>query len=347
MKSCTHFDFFSGSCDDPLGSGLVDANRQLTRTRLWITQFYALLVKRLHYIKGKLVAVTVQNVFPLAIICLSLLIARFLQTVPNPPPLELSPHLFFAKSHYNYLFTGGYYTEETAPMIDSIFQPCGVAAHSVGSSMCYRNFTSAQCTDDANYPQVQSRCTCPSCEIPSFLAQNESFHLPFSGDIPPCYNGTVSGSRVQNLTLDYDPSAADVGYYSLHNYLLRSRDSFVEKRYGGLSFGHFKTNVSAKVDELNSDSSSTLPFLATHSAAKVWYTFKGYHAMPAYLNTMNNAILRGIINNSQSQQSEYGKLLSGSYDCWQFDSTLSFLGIRTISHPFNLTDLEKSIYAVT
>ena len=254
-----------------------------------MAQFYALMVKRLHYTKGKLIALIVQNLFPLVVICLALLIARSLLTVPDPPPLELSPQLFFAKADYNYLFAGGYYNNVTSPFVDSLFQPCGVAAaYSIDSPSraleCHLP-TTDECTID--YPQLQYSCTCTPCE--GFL--NESaFHTP-----PPCYNKTVTGSRILNLTQAYDPLAPNEGYYSLHNYLLRSTAAFTEQRYGGVSLGHFKSDVAADIDAINADSDTSLPFLAAHSAAKVWYSLKGYHAMPAYLNTLNNAILRGTL----------------------------------------------------
>lgn len=277
----------------------MDVNSRLSSGRLWLVQFY---VKRLHYTKGKVVALMVQNVFPLLVICLSLFIARSLQTVPDPPPLELSPHLFFAKSHYNYLFAGGYYTNKTAPLVDSLFKPCGVAANRVGSSMnndshCYLNYSKVDQCPYSDYPQQQYSCACKPCEI----LQEQSI----VNTAPSCYNGTFTGSRILNLTQSYDPTIPDAAYYNLHNYLLRSSASFIEKRYGGVSLGHFKQDVAAEVDLLNADSGSTLPFLATHSVAKAWYSFKGYHAMPAYLNTLNNAILRSRIK--QMDQSEYGE----------------------------------------
>lgn len=326
------------TCDDPLGSGLEDVNSRLTLGKLWLVQFYALLVKRLHYSKGKLIALTVQNVFPLLVICISLLIARALQTVPNPPALELSPNLFFAKSHYNYLFAGGYYTDATAPFVESLFQPCGVAAHTVGSSVDINStcFHAHSKTDECpllDYPQQQYSCTCASCQR-------------LSSSTPSCYNGTVTGSRILNLTQGFDPLAPDDEYYSMHAYLLRSSTSFIEQRYGGVSYGHFKQEVATQVDELNADSSSSLPFLATHSVAKVWYSFKGYHAMPAYLNTMNNAILRGSLN--QVDRSEYGEF--GIFMMYYLKLMLwctYHVGIRTVSHPFNLTDIEKPLYAIT
>lgn len=276
-------------------------NSRLTSGRLWLVQFHALLVKRVHYTKGKLVALAVQNLFPLVVICFSLFIAHSLQTVPDPPPLELSPHLFFAKSRFNYLFAGGYYTNTTAPLVNSLFQPCGVAAYSVGSSTesssnCYLNDSKPVQCPHANYPQQQYSCACKFCEDGGYTA-------------PQCYE-TLTGSRVLNLTQAYDPLVPDEEYYALHNYLLRSSASFIEKRYGGVSFGHWKQEVAAPVDRLNADSGSNLPFLATHSVAKAWYSFKGYHAMPAYLNTLNNAILRGSLQ--QVDPSEYGECVSES-----------------------------------
>lgn len=305
---CIDDDFLPpDSCDDHLGSG-PEPNNRLIHGRLWIMQFYALLIKKIHYTKGKLVSLVVQNVFPLVLIILSLLIAQHLQNVPDPPPLELSPQLFFAKSHYNYLFAGGYYTNETADMIDSLFHPCGVSAHRLDSatnenSKCYYDSTTHQCPS-SNYPQQQYSCSCQSCE-----SENQTLSWDLDNGPPPCYNGTGTGSRVLNLTQSFDSLYPEDGYFSLHDYVLRSTYSFIEQRYGGVSFGHFKDEVVPEVDDLNSQPGS-LPFLATHAAAKVWYTFKGYHAMPAYLNTMNNAILRGNLANS-NDLSQYG---NGSYD---------------------------------
>ena len=264
-------------------------------------QFYALLVKRLHYTKGHLLALTVQNLLPLVVICFSLLISRTLQAVPNPPQLELSPHLFFAKADYNYLFVGGYYTNETAPMVDSLFQPHGIAAPRLSNNS--KNSSDTQCS---GYPQQQYSCSCEDCV---FL--NESV-LPTT---PPCCNKTVSGSRVVDVTVAYNMSESynnvseaynnvSVQDLELHNYLLRSTEAFIEQRYGGVSFGHFKEEVAPIVDKINANSSSTLPFLAARSVAKAWYSPRGYHAMPAYLNTLNNAILRAAV--SEGDPLEYG-----------------------------------------
>ena len=317
--------------ESPLGSDFLGTNSRLVNIQLWLVQFYALLVKRFHYTKGNVVVVLgVQNLLPMLVICLCLLISRFLEDVPDPPALELSPHLFFAKSDDNYLFAGGYYTNETSPMVDSLFHSCGVGANNLGFTRrdraleCYRDIPSAECSVH-DYPQKQYKCTCDaSCDIQTQTSQNATETIiSFSHHIPPCYNGTVSGSRILNLTMSYDPSEPDLAYLSLHHYLLRSTSSFIEERYGGLSFGHFKKDVSEEVDQLNDNKTFQLPFLATHSAAKAWYSLKGYHAMPAYLNTMNNAILRGTAQGSQL--TEYGEVVI-------FDRMYNHFVIQVFAH---------------
>ena len=71
-----------------------------------------------------------------------------------------------------------------------------------------------------------------------------------------------------------------------------------------MSFGHERNDVSSSVDELyNSDDNYTLPFFAVKEGSKAWYSFKGYHAMPTYLNTLNNAILRATIPPEDANQS--------------------------------------------
>ncbi len=232
-----------------------------------------------------------------------------LHSVPDSPKLELSPQMFFTGSEYEYMFVGGAYDNVTSPMADTFFRPCGVSAIELGptgdpTSPCYYdsqwNPQDHSCPS-SSYPQSQYTCVCPkdveySCDRSSLL----------DSGVPDCFNGTITGTRVINVTL---PSSANFSE-ELQDYLLRSTNSFVRERYGGTSFGHIKESVQENVDYLNADSSVTLPFLATRKSAKAWHTLKGYHAAPAFLNTLNNAILRGNLENASIQdQSEYGKLM--------------------------------------
>ena len=253
---------------------------------------------------------SIQNIFPFLVLALSLFIAHNLQTVPDPPPLELSPNLFFAKSPDNYIFVGGSKENGSLPVMETLFKPCGAGGHLLGSSTspssaCYYYGNKSMTCDPGTYPQNQYVCTCEDDDTCS----NDSVPFPFPNpsQLPQCYNGTVTGSRIQNLsTIFANASDPETAYETLTEYLLRSKNSFIEKRYGGLSFGHVKTEVDPTMDEINADSNTSLPFLATHAAAKVWYSLKAYHAMPTYINVMNNAILRANLDKDKDP-AKYGQ----------------------------------------
>ena len=277
--------------------------------KVCVGQFYAVLVRRVLHTRGAVVALLVQNVLPLFLIVVGLVIAMALQRVPDAPQLELSPHMFFSSADYNYMFVGGDYNNVTAPMADSFFRPCGVGAHTVDlatdpTSQCYQDNLwqpwEHECPS-SNYPQSQYSCQCPADVVSSCNRSNL-----VSGSVPVCFNGTGTGTRVLNVT------ESDMEDFSgeLQDYLLGSTFSFVRERYGGVSFGHAREDVAEDVDQLNSDPSLTLPFLATYKSAKAWHTIKGYHAAPAFLNTLNNAILRASLTDvSVQEQAEFGEIV--------------------------------------
>ena len=302
------------SCEDPPGSSESPSNKRLSLLHLWVSQFLALIVKRFHYTKRKLVALLVQNILPLLLILISLLIAFFLNSVPEPPPLELSPDHFFKVSDYNYIFVGGHQQSETDKFIQTFFQLCGAGAHVTtdkplecleGNS--YYTLGSSFSCPMSDYPQNQYSCTCANFTGESICNSIDPVPFPYTKYVPVCYNGTGTGPRIQKVTVTYDPSQPELGHETLTTYLLRSKNSFIQERYGGVSFGHARSEIDPSVDETNAaaDSAQIFPFLATQRAAKVWHSLKGYHAMPTYINLMNNGILRANLDQGQTQI-EYG-----------------------------------------
>jgi len=75
------------------------------------------------------------------------------------------------------------------------------------------------------------------------------------------------------------------------------------RRYGGLSVGHIRDMIPV---EFGRDSPSLFRTIGVRQAAKIWYNNKGYHAMPTFLNVMNNAILRA--NLPDQKGSAYGMI---------------------------------------
>jgi hypothetical protein len=142
----------------------------------------------------------------------------------------------------------------------------------------------------------------------------------------------LSGTKIQNLSL-YCGSPSDAGEEGreesnlrLISYLLGTKSDYIEVRYGGVSFGHVRSEVNGSLDARNLAGGQDWPFLATRQAAKAWHSFKGYHALPAYVNTLSNAILRAHLPPE----------VNGSK-----------VGVRTYSHPFKYSELKRLYYAVT
>ena len=271
----------------------LGTTRPLTGLRLWHSQYHALLVKRARYTQRKLLASFVQSVLPLAVVLTSLVISYILLDVENPPPLQLTPSLFFQETPDNYAFVGGLGTGATASYRAALFRPCGVGldisppstAGGVPPRCANRTVRASASTCDGDTPPILP-CRCSSCRGTAQLIT------------PSCYNGTRSGSRLLDLTLGQTDLTE--AHLNLTSYLLRTEMSYAQRRYGGLSFGHERPEVSDFLDGYFSEYPNTsLPFLAVRRAAKAWYSNKGYHSVPAYVNTLNNAILRAHLDPSK------------------------------------------------
>ena len=72
---------------------------------------------------------------------------------------------------------------------------------------------------------------------------------------------------------------------------------------------------------------------ATNRIARVWYNNKGFHAMPTYLNVMNNAILRANVKERMRGQADFIGLSEA-----ELDLKTSEYGITVSNHPMNQTN---------
>uniref|UniRef100_A0A670I5E3 ATP binding cassette subfamily A member 12 n=1 Tax=Podarcis muralis TaxID=64176 RepID=A0A670I5E3_PODMU len=99
-------------------------------------------------------------------------------------------------------------------------------------------------------------------------------------DFSPPHKRTFFSRTIYNLT-----------GHDVETYLLVTAKDFVQKRYGGWSFGLPLTN------DLKFD---ITPVPANRTITKVWYNPEGYHSLPAYLNSLNNFILRANLPKENS-----------------------------------------------
>ncbi|RLV92200.1 hypothetical protein DV515_00013870, partial [Chloebia gouldiae] len=104
----------------------------------------------------------------------------------------------------------------------------------------------------------------------------------------PPHRRTFSTRTLYNLT-----------GHNVETYILATTKDFLQKRYGGWSFGLPLTA------DLQFDIKPVPP---NRTLTKVWYNPEGYHSLPAYLNSLNNFILRA--NLPKNETSRYGIFLS-------------------------------------
>uniref|UniRef100_A0A2R5LDX6 ATP-binding cassette sub-family A member 2 n=1 Tax=Ornithodoros turicata TaxID=34597 RepID=A0A2R5LDX6_9ACAR len=95
----------------------------------------------------------------------------------------------------------------------------------------------------------------------------------------------------------------DISSQNEHEYFLYTTDMFRLRRYGAFSFGLIRDYVPKNFGK---DAPALFRKIAVRSVAKVWYNNKGYHAMPTYINSMNNAVLRANLPPEKGHPSTYG-----------------------------------------
>ncbi|KAK3588930.1 hypothetical protein CHS0354_023690 [Potamilus streckersoni] len=122
----------------------------------------------------------------------------------------------------------------------------------------------------------------PYTEHPNATCRCDDYHYMCdegAAGVPPPQRRTITTVILQDLS-----------GYDIEKYLLDSFFNFMENRYGGWSF------------ETSTDSMSTSTL-----TAKIWFNNKGHHSMPAFVNALNNALLRANIElHSLGNPVEYG-----------------------------------------
>uniref|UniRef100_A0A8C0U8M7 ATP binding cassette subfamily A member 12 n=1 Tax=Cyanistes caeruleus TaxID=156563 RepID=A0A8C0U8M7_CYACU len=111
------------------------------------------------------------------------------------------------------------------------------------------------------------------------MNESNSFSLLVSPQTCPQTNYTPPHRRTFSTRTLYNLTG-----HNVETYILATTKDFLQKRYGGWSFGLPLTA------DLQFD---IRPVPPNRTLTKVWYNPEGYHSLPAYLNSLNNFILRG------------------------------------------------------
>ena len=110
------------------------------------------------------------------------------------------------------------------------------------------------------------------------------------------------------------------------DFMILSFGSFLF-RYGGATFGEELNNASR--DSFHPTVQKLKATLGPHQSAKIWYNFKGYHAMPAFINLMNNAILKANLENGEKKYGSHFIIMCVFYSMYVYFCLfiISLLGV--------------------
>lgn len=272
----------------------------LTGLALKWSQFKWLLTKRFHHFRRDWHSIITCILLPCFLIALTMGLTILRPPVePFSPSILLTPSLYGPNAH-SFLEI----KSNTSPLIqryaESIVGPPGVGTSCMPDvvlnktakpypSCLYANNLKA--LDPEEEIVLREKCSCHAAE-----------------------HEVCSGKTLKFKFLKYYTNSTDIVHQlveggNLTDWITLSFDDFIERRYGGWSLGV---------------SPSILP--GSSESAIAWYNNKGYHAMPSYLSSLHNAILRGQLRSRGEDARQYG--------------------ISTFNHPLHLSTMQLGIDAI-
>ncbi|XP_062844042.1 retinal-specific phospholipid-transporting ATPase ABCA4 isoform X2 [Trichomycterus rosablanca] len=330
------------------------ATRQIKGFSLILKQFHALLVKRFHHATRSYKDFLAQIVLPAMFVLVALFFTLVLPPFGEYPSLPLTPWL------YGQQFTFISNERPSHPgmkhFIHMMLREPGLGTRCM-LDQPLQSLACGNSTTDWELPPVPpvtanillspewtERNPSPSCQCSTNQKLTMLPVCPIgAGGLPPRQRTEATGDILLDLT---DRNISDYlvkTYPSLIKTSLKSKYWVNEQRYGGLSVGGKLPvldvdpkdlqkvlnqlsyimnitggpNAKAAIKELG----AFLRDMESEYNVKVWFNNKGWHAMVAFMNVANNAILRANLPH-QSNPSDYG--------------------ITVINHPLNLTKEQLS-----
>ncbi|XP_029463774.1 ATP-binding cassette sub-family A member 12 [Rhinatrema bivittatum] len=247
----------------------------LTRTKklggltLMLKKFKAIFIKRFHNSRRNWKGYIAQIVLPVLFVIASMGIGSFKQGAQNYPALRLSPSLY-GSSDQSVVFEN--YSNLTNDLVSAMLSFPGI------DNMCLDN--SLSCLSK-NYLDKWRFSGNQTADYGACNCSTKSQPCPRFNFSPP-HRRTFSSQMLYNIS-----------GYNMENYLLTTALEFVQQRYGGWSFG-LPLSRDLKID--------IKPVPSNRTLSKVWYNPEGYHSLPAFLNSLNNFILRANLHENDSSQ---------------------------------------------
>uniref|UniRef100_A0A671PN16 ATP-binding cassette, sub-family A (ABC1), member 4a n=1 Tax=Sinocyclocheilus anshuiensis TaxID=1608454 RepID=A0A671PN16_9TELE len=338
----------SGSSTSKDGRG----SHQVKGIFLVLKQFFALVIKRFHHTTRSGKDFLAQIVLPASFVLVSLMFTPIVPPFGEYPSLTLSPWMYGRQ--FTFFSPDMRYFGEvllnrpgfgTRCMVDEhleyvyIDYPCNNITTEWEMSLV--NPALIEMLGNPEWTDIGPSPSC-QCSTPNKLTM-----LPVcpegAGGLPPPQRIQSTGDVLMDLTGRNISDYLVKTYPNLIRTSLKSKYWVNEQRYGGISvggllpvldvdpktiqnaaaqLGHLLNVTGGRYSKLTLQEFGTfLRYMETENNIKVWFNNKGWHAMVAFMNVANNAILRA-------------NLPPGA--------DLNEYGITAINHPLNLTKEQLS-----
>ncbi|XP_029967304.1 ATP-binding cassette sub-family A member 12 isoform X4 [Salarias fasciatus] len=222
-------------------------------------QMTAILIKRFHHSRRDYKGLISQILLPVIFVVFAMGLGSIKNDLQHYPELELSPGLYNLGPSYSFFSNQN---PSSNRLVDRMMSFPGIDNACLDKSndkVCSRKTNSWIST--GNRSKAFSVCKCPHREQ---ICDADNFQPP--------HRSIPSSQVVYNLS-----------GINVETYLVATANDFIRNRYGGFAFG------SPLPPDLQMDV-KIVP--KNRTLSKVLYNPEGHHTMPAYLNSLNNLILR-------------------------------------------------------
>uniref|UniRef100_A0A670ZUW7 P-type phospholipid transporter n=1 Tax=Pseudonaja textilis TaxID=8673 RepID=A0A670ZUW7_PSETE len=331
---------------------------QMKGWKLFHQQFVALLWKRLLIAKRSRKGIFAQIVLPAIFVCIALVFSLIVPPFGKYPSLELHPWMY--GQQYTFISNDAPEDATTQKIFNALLSkpgfgtrcmegytipeaPCSVGEEEWSQAPVPENVIEIFQKGNWTMANPSPSCICSNNNIKKILPVCPAG----AGGLPPPQRTQKTTDILQNL------SGRNISDYLVKTYAqiigksLKSKHWVNEFRYGGFSLGASGSIVLPRNDEVNhvinhvkkmlqitkgsaaerflNSFQNFMKGLDTSKNIKVWFNNKGWHAVAAFVNVINNAILRANLQDGENA---------------------SNYGITVFNHPLNLTKQQLSEVAL-
>lgn len=321
---------------------------------LLIQQLRGLIIKRFHRVRRNIKGIFVEIILPIIFVALALLFSSLRPKIQNLPALEIHPWFYETP---NYIFYKEYDNNTNTINLNSIKNLTSTffESPSIGTR-CMKNHT-IEVVKYHDYGRI-------SKSIKKLYCNNKTYSIAFNKKMPLDLNKALEDVNYENTKISPDctcpngypvcplGAGGDVEYKrvsklqtkdilidlterNVSDWLIKTElnKKYFRKRYGGFDFSANTNDSQNSMDQLvraykNLIYNESIENTPVKTKVKIWYNNDGWFAHIAFLNVLNNAILRSKIKklNANLSLTEIGIVPIYhplSYNKQQYSNTIS------------------------